>query len=107
MDEQSSMYELEFPAPQLSAADGAGPVLVHGLEGFTDAGHAVRLATAHLRSSLETELVASFDVDELIDLLVVATDVYTWKLLRRDRELSRADAERRVLRLINAILEAP
>ncbi|MFI6866786.1 proteasome assembly chaperone family protein [Nocardia sp. NPDC050406] len=67
MDYESSMYELEFPAPQLSSADGAGPVLVHGLEGFTDAGHAVRLATTHLRESLEAELVASFDMDELLD----------------------------------------
>lgn len=67
MTEQSKMYELEFPAPQLSSADGLGPVLVHGLEGFSDAGHAVRLATKHLRDSLETELVASFAVDELID----------------------------------------
>ncbi|MFH5229817.1 proteasome assembly chaperone family protein [Antrihabitans spumae] len=67
MDEKSRMYELEFPAPQLSSADGEGPILVHGLEGFTDAGHAVRLATVHLRESLESELVASFDVDELLD----------------------------------------
>jgi hypothetical protein len=66
-DRESKIYELEFPAPQLSSADGDGPVLVHGLEGFTDAGHAVRLATGHLRESLESELVASFDVDELID----------------------------------------
>lgn len=66
-DRESKMYELEFPAPQLSSADGEGPVLVHGLEGFTDAGHAVRLATTHLRESLESELVASFDVDELLD----------------------------------------
>jgi AcrR family transcriptional regulator len=41
---------------------------------------------------------------ELLDLLVVATDVYTWKLLRRDRDLSRAAAQRRVLRMINSIL---
>lgn len=67
MDEQSRMYELEFPAPQLVTADGQGPVLVHGLEGFADAGHSVRLATTHLRETLETELVASFAVDELID----------------------------------------
>lgn len=67
MDEQSGMYELEFPAPQVSAHDGRGPVLVHGLEGYSDAGHAVKLATTHLRESLETELVASFAVDELID----------------------------------------
>lgn len=67
MDEQSRMYELEFPAPVVSAPDGRGPVLVHGLEGYSDAGHAVKLATTHLRDSLETELVASFAVDELID----------------------------------------
>ncbi|MFZ2178506.1 MAG: PAC2 family protein [Rhodococcus sp. (in: high G+C Gram-positive bacteria)] len=67
MDEQSKMYELEFPAPQLSSADGQGPVLIHGLEGFSDAGHAVKLATKHLRESLESELVASFAVDDLID----------------------------------------
>ena len=67
MDEQSNMYELEFPAPQTMSGDGVGPVLVHGLEGFSDAGHAVKLATKHLRDTLETELVASFDVDELID----------------------------------------
>lgn len=67
MTEQSKMYELEFPAPQVYSNDGVGPVLVHGLEGYSDAGHAVKLATAHLRDSLESELVASFDVDELID----------------------------------------
>ena len=40
----------------------------------------------------------------LVDLLVVATDVYTRKLLRRDRGLARAEAEARVRRLIAAIL---
>lgn len=67
MNEQSKMYELEFPAPQLSAADGQGPILLHGLEGFSDAGHAVKIATTHLRESLESELVASFAIDELVD----------------------------------------
>lgn len=67
MDEKSRMYELEFPAPRVASEDGVGPVLVHGLEGYSDAGHAVKLATTHLRETLETELVASFDVDELLD----------------------------------------
>lgn len=40
----------------------------------------------------------------LVDLLVVATDAYTWKLLRRDRGLTRVEAEARVRRLIAAIL---
>jgi predicted ATP-grasp superfamily ATP-dependent carboligase len=65
--EQSGMYELEFPAPQLSSPDGRGPVLVHALEGFSDAGHAARLVSEHLKNALDTELVASFAIDELLD----------------------------------------
>ncbi len=41
------------------------------------------------------------------DLLVVATDVYCWKLLRRDRGLSRNATERAMRVLVTAILEAP
>jgi hypothetical protein len=33
--------------------------------------------------------------------LVAATDIYTWKLLRRDLGLSRADAERTMRELIS------
>lgn len=65
--EPNGMYELEFPGPQLSTADGRGPVLVHALEGFADAGHAIKLAAQHLRDELDTELVASFAIDELLD----------------------------------------
>lgn len=43
--------------------------------------------------------------EALTDLLVVATDVYTWKLLRRDRRLSRRQAEARVTQLVTAIIE--
>lgn len=80
---QPGMYELEFPAPQLSSSDGRGPVLVHALEGFSDAGHAIRLAAAHLKAALDTELVASFAIDELLDyrsrrpLMTFKTDHFT------------------------------
>ncbi len=80
---QSGMYELEFPAPQLSSPDGRGPVLVHALEGFSDAGHAIRLAATHLKDSLNTELVASFAIDDLLDyrsrrpLMTFKTDHFT------------------------------
>jgi AcrR family transcriptional regulator len=50
------------------------------------------------------EACAPDDREQFIDLLVVATDVYTWKLLRRDRRLERPRAEGRVMRLIAAIL---
>jgi AcrR family transcriptional regulator len=42
---------------------------------------------------------------ETTDLLVIATDVYTWKILRRDQALARPEAESRVHRLIGNILE--
>ena len=42
--------------------------------------------------------------EALIDLLVVATDVYTWKLLRRDRGLDQPTTEARVRQLIASIL---
>ncbi|MFI5952470.1 TetR family transcriptional regulator [Cryptosporangium sp. NPDC051539] len=41
---------------------------------------------------------------ELLDLLAVATDLFTWKLLRRDRGLSRAATEARMRRLTEAVL---
>ena len=44
------------------------------------------------------------DPDELVDLLVVATDVYAWKLLRRDRAASRRQAEDRITRLVGSVL---
>jgi len=81
--EQTGMYELEFPAPQLSSADGRGPVMIHALEGFSDAGHAIKLAAAHLKDTLDTELVASFAIDELLDyrsrrpLMTFKTDHFT------------------------------
>jgi AcrR family transcriptional regulator len=42
----------------------------------------------------------------LVDLLSVATDVYTWKLLRRDRGLSPDATERRVRALVRALIPA-
>ncbi|MDT5195937.1 MAG: hypothetical protein QOH20_2691 [Mycobacterium sp.] len=81
--EPTGMYELEFPAPQLSSSDGRGPVLIHALEGFSDAGHAIRLAATHLKNTLDTELVASFAIDELLDyrsrrpLMTFKTDHFT------------------------------
>jgi predicted ATP-grasp superfamily ATP-dependent carboligase len=45
----------------------AGTVLVHALTGFVDAGQAGSLAVAHLLANLEHRVVATFDVDQLLD----------------------------------------
>jgi predicted ATP-grasp superfamily ATP-dependent carboligase len=46
---------------------GAGTVLVHALTGFVDAGQAGQLAVAHLLANLDHRVVATFDVDQLLD----------------------------------------
>jgi AcrR family transcriptional regulator len=50
---------------------------------------------------------AAAATEALIDQLVVVTDVYTWKLLRRDRDLPRAAAEERVREMVEAMLRMP
>jgi AcrR family transcriptional regulator len=52
-------------------------------------------------------LAEADDPGELTDLLVVATDVYAWKLLRRDRALGRDRTERRIRHLVDRILAPP
>lgn len=49
----------------------------------------------------------SAERSRLIDALVVATDVYSWKLLRVDRKLSVEEVHDRMLLMTNAILAAP
>ena len=53
-----------------------------------------------------TEVFAPYvDGEEsMIDLLVVATDVYTWKLLRHDRGLTRSQTQERMTALVEAVL---
>ena len=50
----------------------AGPVMIHALEGFSDAGHVIKIAATHLKDTLDTELVASFAIDELLGLSLAA-----------------------------------
>ena len=56
------LYELEADLPALD-----GPVLVQALDGFVDAGGAKRLARTHLLAEHGGSVVATFDVDALLD----------------------------------------
>jgi predicted ATP-grasp superfamily ATP-dependent carboligase len=56
------LYELADDAPEL-----ADPVLLYHFDGFVDAGSAGRLALGHLLAELEHRVVATFDVDRLLD----------------------------------------
>ncbi|GAC1669607.1 MAG: hypothetical protein NVS9B8_12490 [Candidatus Limnocylindrales bacterium] len=72
------------------------------LRGWLERGRAVH------RQSMERQFAAHLagrpDRELLLDCLVVACDVYAWKLLRRDASRSRPEAEACVRRLVNAIL---
>jgi AcrR family transcriptional regulator len=52
------------------------------------------------------QLVGRRDRKELVDLLVVATDVLTWKILRRDGGMDRSTTCKRMFRLVRAVLHA-
>ena len=58
----SELFELDPDRPELDQ-----PVLVQALDGFIDAGGGKRLAREHLLASYESQVVARFDVDQLLD----------------------------------------
>jgi predicted ATP-grasp superfamily ATP-dependent carboligase len=58
----TDLYQLADEVPEL-----ADPVLLYHFDGFVDAGGAGRLALGHLLAELEHRVVATFDVDRLLD----------------------------------------
>jgi AcrR family transcriptional regulator len=63
-----------------------------------------RLHREWVRTAFAPQLERAEDGKALEDLLVVATDIYTWKLLRRDAGLSRARTTERMLTMIQRVL---
>jgi len=52
------------------------------------------------------QLAGRRDREELVDLLVVSTDLLTWKILRRDGGMDRSTTCKRMLRLVRAVLSS-
>ena len=65
MQDPRQLYTFAPDQPDEGELDG--PVLVHALNGFIDAGSAVRLAAESLLSQLEHSVVATFDLDQVYD----------------------------------------
>jgi len=63
---------------------------------------------AWLEKSFEAQLArrAAGEREAAVVALVVATDVYVWKVLRRDQRLDRPAAEAAMLRLVRGALES-
>jgi hypothetical protein len=66
MAEASRFVHIVDDVPELEALV-EGPVLVHALQGFLDAGNAAALATSHLLAQSSGRVVASFDIDAFYD----------------------------------------
>ncbi|ADG89036.1 proteasome assembly chaperone family protein [Thermobispora bispora] len=62
MFDPTDLYRLDRDIPELT-----DPVLLYHFDGFVDAGGAGRLALGHLLATLEHRVIATFDVDRLID----------------------------------------
>ncbi|WP_131785444.1 proteasome assembly chaperone family protein [Protofrankia symbiont of Coriaria ruscifolia] len=62
MLDPSELYEVADDLPEIGR-----PVLVEALTGVVDAGGAIRLARDHLLTTLDNRLIATFDVDQLLD----------------------------------------
>jgi hypothetical protein len=56
------LYELTDDLPELGR-----PVLVQALTGFVDAGSATHLTREHLLGTSDSQLIAAFDIDQLLD----------------------------------------
>ncbi|QNP91430.1 PAC2 family protein [Corynebacterium zhongnanshanii] len=63
-----NMYDLEYPAPVVHGDQSDSPVpLIVALQGYADAGQAVVNVGTHLLQALDNQLVASFNLDQLVD----------------------------------------
>lgn len=60
--DSDDMYDVAEQLPELGQ-----PVLIQALTGFVDAGHATRLAGDHLIGSLPSQVIVTFNIDELLD----------------------------------------
>jgi AcrR family transcriptional regulator len=63
-----------------------------------------RMHRAWVEEVFAPYLETAANPDELTDLLAVASDVYVWKLLRRDRGLSRDQTVLSMLHLVSSLL---
>ena len=68
MLDPQDIYHLDADvAASLASAPGAdGPVLIHLLDGFVDAGSTGELTSDHLRDRLQARRLVTFDVDQLL-----------------------------------------
>ena len=84
----------------------ARPAHLERVGPFVERGRALHRAGTETGFAPYLDPLAPAEKRRTVDALVVALDVYTWKLLRRDMDRSRHDTETTIRTLVDAILEA-
>jgi AcrR family transcriptional regulator len=74
------------------------------MKGWLQRGRVAHRASMQRQFAPWLEAGQSAQRKELLDCLVAACDVYTWKVFRRDMGRTRSDAEARVRRMVSALL---
>ncbi len=67
MQDPTELFRFETDVSPSTLADHKASVLIVALGGFIDAGHTQRLMSDHLLATHDSRVVASFDVDQLLD----------------------------------------
>jgi hypothetical protein len=67
VQDPSGLFTTQLQPAEAAEAGLVRPVLVEALDGFVDAGSGRRLAREHLLNALDSQLVVSFDIDQLLD----------------------------------------
>ncbi len=85
MLDPGEIYEVDGDAAarlEERVAGGPGPVLVHAVRGFIDAGHAGEVSAEHITDEFGVERLVTFDVDQLLDYRsrrpAMTFDATTW-----------------------------
>ena len=116
--EAADRFEIDVRARRASEpgdVDGAIAALVRDYEASGDAVirglaieekvDAIKPLLARGRDGHRSWVEETFDRPDLLPELIVATDVYTWKLLRRDQGLSEEATRDSMTRIVRALLE--
>lgn len=77
-----------------------------GLKAILDAGRKNHRDAVRSAFAPQLQLYDGAERSQMLEMLLILTDVYVWKLLRRDRKLSRRASEAIVCKMINGVLNA-
>ena len=67
MQDPTGLFTTRLHPTEAAELGLSTPVLVEALDGFVDAGSGRRLAREHLLNALDSQLLVSFDVDQVLD----------------------------------------